>query len=295
MGLGELSLAPSTRAKYERQIQFFRTIISSLQIEHTPVEKQVQAFMLWARDAGKSKSWVSGHLAAFSHKCKLAGLGDPAGAFLIKAALKGWARGETREPDDRAPITFNRLTAILDVLSGVTKSSFEQHLFTAAFCLAFYGAFRISELVAKGKFDKTGAALDLADVDLGDTLVIRWRRSKCDQAGLGTSRSFNPVADHKYCPVAVVRQYLRIRPPAPGIFLIHEDLSPLTRFQFGKILTSSLARAGLLGAGRRFSAHSFRIGAATEASQVGLDGDAIKNVGRWRSNCYKRYVRPTMV
>jgi len=40
-----------------------------------------------------------------------------------------------------------------------------------------------------------------------------------------------------------------------------------------------------------FSGHSFWIGAATTAAQVGVEDATIKMLGRWESAAYQRYIR----
>ena len=40
-----------------------------------------------------------------------------------------------------------------------------------------------------------------------------------------------------------------------------------------------------------YSGHSFRIGSATSATIAGLNDYEIKLLGRWSSDCYKRYIR----
>lgn len=145
--------------------------------------------------------------------------------------------------------------------------------------------------MAGSKVDNTGVALCMGDVSGDSSLIIRLRKSKTDQAGKGVIM-LCPLDDPLYCPVATVKRFLGLRPATPGYLLIHLDGVPLTKFQFEKILTGCLSRAGLLVAGKRFSSHSFRIGAATSAFLAGLDPDKVKRIGRWDSPCYKRYIRP---
>lgn len=52
-------------------------------------------------------------------------------------------------------------------------------------------------------------------------------------------------------------------------------------FQFRSVLNKCLEAASL--GGFEFSAHSFRIGTATEASRRGLGNALIKKIGRWES------------
>ncbi len=40
----------------------------------------------------------------------------------------------------------------------------------------------------------------------------------------------------------------------------------------------------------KFASHSFRRGAATTAAAVGVPSWLIQDLGRWASDCYKRYI-----
>ena len=98
----------------------------------------------------------------------------------------------------------------------------------------------------------------------------------------------------KVCPVANVEAYLAIRPnQGASALLLHEDATPLSRFQFTRVLSRAVAAAGLPPGD--FTSHSFRIGAATTTAAMGLGGHAVQRIGRCRSDCYKRYVRLEML
>lgn len=201
-------------------------------------------------------------------------------------------KGGTEDPRQQVPNRFHHLQAMLDVVVSVSLSPYEASLFAAAFSLAFFGAFRISELVARSKEDRTGDALGIMDIAGEGALTIQLRRSKTDQARKGVEIVLSPLGDPRYCPVATVKRFLELCPAAPGYLLIHADQVPLTKFQFERVMTGCLSRAGLLMAGKRYSSHSFRIGAATSAFLAGLEPERVKKIGRWDSPCYKRYIRP---
>ncbi|XP_078509688.1 integrase/recombinase xerD homolog [Lissotriton helveticus] len=290
--MGERSLAPGTRKRYASHLATFHRVVLETGAAGLTLENRVRVFVVWARKQGRSHSWVTGHLAAVSHDSKLTGAQDPAKSFVIRAALKGWARDEPRAPDDRSPIDFPTLQDMLDALGPVTHSSFEASLFAAAFVLAFFGAFRSSEIVARSRNDRSGDALGVDDIKIEGALSITLRKSKTDQAGKGIAIHLAPLGDPRYCPVTLVQAFLALRPPGPGYLLIHVDRSPLTRYQMEEIMIACLSRAGLLDKGKKFSSHSFRIGAATAAFKAGMQPESVQKVGRWQSLCYKKYIHP---
>ena len=119
-------------------------------------------------------------------------------------------------------------------------------------------------------------------------LAITLRGSKTDPYGLGqvlyVGRTGSPI-----CPVAAVLSFLAVRPPSAGPLFVHADSSPLTRAQLIAAVRSALESLGVDVT--RYSGHSFRVGAATAAAQVGLSDSFIQTLGRWRSSAYLRYIR----
>ena len=64
---------------------------------------------------------------------------------------------------------------------------------------------------------------------------------------------------------------------------------PMLRDTFIQQLRSLLLRIGLNDA--NYAGHSFRMGAATAAAAAGVEDHVIKDLGRWSSDCYSRYIR----
>ena len=62
-----------------------------------------------------------------------------------------------------------------------------------------------------------------------------------------------------------------------------------SRAKFVASLRKALSAAGYDE--RKFTGHSFRIGASTTAAQCGLEDSLIKTLGRWESSAYTRYIR----
>ena len=73
----------------------------------------------------------------------------------------------------------------------------------------------------------------------------------------------------------------------PGEHLNFADISIDKRFVSG--VREALRKAGINQ--KQYAGHSFRIGAATTASQRGISESTIKMLGRWESSAYQLYVR----
>lgn len=173
----------------------------------------------------------------------------------------------------------------------ICSSTYESLLFQASFILAFFGALRISEFVAPNKFSKS--PLHISDIILNDGFLKKIiRRSKTDQSGKGVWIKLNSF-NASLCPVKIVSQFLAVRPFSLGDLFIHEDLAVLTKFQFNFVLKKSLKFLHLDDL--RITSHSFRIGAATEAARLGLHDSLIRKLGRWESDRFLLYVRPSLV
>lgn len=90
-------------------------------------------------------------LAALVFLFKLAGHVDFTKFFMVRQALKDYCKGSTNK-DSRHLVSFSVLGLVLAGLEKVCSSGFEWILFRATFLLAFFGAFRISELVSPSKW-----------------------------------------------------------------------------------------------------------------------------------------------
>lgn len=124
------------------------------------------------------------------------------------------------------------------------RSTFEVVLFRAAFFLAFFRAFRCSELVAAATDDASGRALSRADITLGQReLRITLRRSKTDQQAQGVHVIVHTGPGRAPCLVRSLKEYLAIRPDQQGMLLLHENGACLSRYQFISVFRACLKKA----------------------------------------------------
>ncbi|XP_054841840.1 integrase/recombinase xerD homolog [Eublepharis macularius] len=287
------SVAPSTLQAYSAAASRFLAFSKGGEAGGSwpPSQAAVLRYLAHLRGLGRAPRTMRRDLAAISFFSKAAGFPDPCTCFLARRAVEGWARTAPPRRDRRRPITLAILGQVLQAVPSLCRSPYEAQLFRTAYILAFYGAFRVSELVAGSKGDLSGRAVAFKDVSWSPRRVsIRLRRSKTVQRGKGHVIHLWAARQHSLCPVRAADRFLSLRPSLSGPFLMHRDGSPLTRFQFSAILRAGLQVCGL--AARDFGTHSFRIGAATVAANLGLPAAAIQAIGRWRSGAFRTYIRP---
>ncbi|KAK3093264.1 hypothetical protein FSP39_013437 [Pinctada imbricata] len=228
--------------------------------------------------ASTARSYVSG----ISFKCKTEYDFDPTNAF-----VKGFKRTNPTT-DSRKPITLQILHKIIEILPVVCQNRYETKLFASAFTLVFHGFLRVGEL-AISKVNSKDTILAINDIAFSKLkMVIHIRKSKTDQHGRGAVREITATCDSA-CPVRNGLEFLEIRPAFPGPFYCHFGGLPLTSYQFASVLTKSIKAIGLDP--KFYKTHSFRIGAASDASSKGESPEKIQKAGRWKSKCYKTYIR----
>ena len=190
----------------------------------------------------------------------------------------------------RLPITLPLLHFLKLYFAQSPFNLFDQHCLWACCSLAFFGCFRIGEILP------TPAGNNIQSVDVaiqGNTIRMLLRHSKTDKFAKGTEIHIKAI-DSPLCPVSALSHYLphRIaRYPAGPIFILSSG-RPLSTFQFNLLLKAAFRTLGL--APSRYSSHSFRAGAATTAATAGLPDWMIKALGRWASEAYHIYINPPL-
>ncbi|XP_073413114.1 uncharacterized protein [Dendrobates tinctorius] len=242
------------------------------------------------KSRGASGTLAQRNLTGVAFFFQLMGWADVTKYFFIKQAVKGWRRLQPSQ-ECRRPISLSLLHDIITKSETVCKSQYESALISTAFAIAFFGALRISELVPHSKTALIGGLINEDLVICSDALRIRVRKSKCDPTGRG-SWVLVKALEGPICPVKIVRHYAVIRHES-RFFLSHTDGSPLTKYQFHTIFKKCLQAVGVDP--KEYGTHSFRIGAATEAARAGAAEAEVQRLGRWKSACFARYIRPDLL
>ncbi|XP_073422689.1 uncharacterized protein [Dendrobates tinctorius] len=242
-------------------------------------------------ESGWSVTKIYNFLAGLVFGFRFRGLRDVTKSFMVRQVVRGCRKG-WKVSDSRRPVSFEVLLRLGKSLSEVCTSRREVALFKMAFSLAFFGAFRLGELVSPSKSRKGG--LLRGDVEIqGARMSIFLRSSKMDTDGRGCRVVLFEVRGSPLCPVGCLRNFLSGVGNECDPLLVHDDGSFLSRFQFVTVFRCCLERGGI--SSRHYSGHSFRIGAAMEAARRGLGEETVKRIGRWESARFCSYVRPLMV
>ena len=92
---------------------------------------------------------------ALAFQVKALGVSDTTGDFRICKMIEGWGKERVKTPDDRPPFTPAILMRFSHMWADLCRDAYETSLFQAASLVTFFGACRISEVVAGGRSDKS--------------------------------------------------------------------------------------------------------------------------------------------
>lgn len=117
-------------------------------------------------------------------------------------------------------------------------------------------------------------------------------RSKTDQFRRGTWINIVTLHNCSLCPGLFVPDILLLGLTVEFFYLCTRMASRRPNSKFVRCLENACFFPGPL---KYFSTYSFRIGAATETFNKGLNARVIKKLGRWKSACFQRFIRPCLL
>ena len=239
-----------------------------------------------------SPATIASNLSAISFKHKALQIPDPAESFIIKKIMRGVQNSRGRL-DCRLPITFPVLKQLIDSLTVVISNHRDRLLLKAMLLLAFSAFLRVGEMATKSSAlasrviqlkDVTFHVSNLRPKSMSITLT-NYKHSDLHPKTIAITRE----ALSSYCPVLTLYEYVQ----ASGI-----KSGPLFQFPCGSAVSSAFftekLRALLTFNGfstKHYKGHSIRIGAASSAAARGVPLQVIQQMGRWKSDAVKNYIR----
>ena len=177
-----------------------------------------------------------------------------------------------------------------------SASEYDTIMFWAIAVMAFFGFFRLGELLV-GSGTTFDPAQHLSGVDVAvnsrdkpTLLKVRLKMSKTDQLRKGVDIFIGRTGDD-ICPVAAVLAFIAVRGQRHDpLFMLRSGEPCAKEFFVGK-LRLVLRQTGLNP--EDYARHSFRIGAAITAAKRGLPDSTIKALERWRSSAFMTYIHTT--
>ena len=255
-------------------------------------------FAVHVADEGLSPQTVKAYLAAVRNTQLSLGLPDPrdqSSLAILKRVQAGICRSRASRPQTRKarlPITAVLMARIKTALESSANP--EKCLLWAVCCSAFFGFFRLGELLppSRSGVDPAGYLTwgDVAVDNQEKPTMVRFhlRRSKTDQFGRGADIVVGRTG-RNLCPVTAVLHYISRSGEHSGPFFLTSQKLPLTKPEFVAEVRKVLETLGLPA--ESYAGHSFRIGAATTAALVGMEDSSIQLLGRWQSAAFLRYIR----
>ena len=210
-------------------------------------------------------------------------------AVLVSVTMKGLKAQLSRPVRQKLPFTIKHLIKFYTFLDF----SDVRHL--ACWCamlLAFFGCFRLSNLVpvSKGKFDPL-KHLKRDDIRIEkDLVLIFYKWSKTNQ---NSSRvawiPIGSVSDVRFD----IKLYLQalfsvVKVPSNAPLFSFKKNDYHSRYTLVNLLDKCVFNAGL--GLSDYSWHSFRRGAAVFAFELGLADSAVQLLGDWSSAAFKNYL-----
>ncbi len=278
-------ISDRTRQIYKRAWQSLSQFTSSINVTLSlPLSNDVLlSYIAFLNASGYAAATINTYMSAFSFVHKINNLHSPADSFVINRILKKLLAN--KQPDTRMPITPDVLIRICSSLSYVCDSTYECALFRCMFVIAFTAMLRISEITTGNRSSHNIMFQHITLEAYSTSLTLVSYKHSVKPVTLVLREAKNSPL----CPVRVMKGYLLMRGGKNGFLFIHANGSAVSRTVFHRRLMESLLYNGVNTA--HISSHSFRIGGATYLARCGYSDDAIKKLGRWKSNALETYIR----
>ena len=279
------SMVKSSWALYERAYQSLEDFRTKFGLPLVmPVPPAILAlYVSYLFNNRYASSTIVTYLSAIGYIHNIQGLPDATANFLVQKVLQGVKKSRPTA-DVRLPITLSALTKIIQAANFCVESFYQRTMFISMLTLAFSAFLRVGEMsVSHGN---TCNVLKLPDVQLLEhstavcVLFTNYKHSAGRTARILSRDSQTAQA---------LRNYLSIRGNTPGYLYIWPSGKPITRIEFTKMFQSCLHFCNLDTS--VYKSHSLRIGAACQAASMGYTGTQIRQMGRWHSDAFLKYIR----
>lgn len=283
------SLSPNTRSTYKSGFRAYKVFCRQMKWPLFPLVELRLQFFVTALARRVSYSTIKVYLCGVQFESFIRGF-DTRIAHMKKLfyVLRGIRRtqGSSWVKKKRLPITVNHLHSMIQFLHDSLMCRHDKAMWRALILCAFFGLLRVSEYTTPSskRFDENTNLL-VRDVSIQkDFVSVFIKASKTDPFKVGSKIRLAKIGGI-LCPVSALKRYLKLRKFAHGPLFVLKHGSFVTR----KYVTAFIKMS--IHDNIDLNTHSFRIGGASAAASSGVPDSIIKILGRWSSDCYRRYIR----
>lgn len=279
------SMAKSSWALYQRALQLLQEFMHkfSFSFELPLPPAMLALYVSYLYKCGYASSSITTYLSAISFIHKISNVTDSTSSFLVQKVLLGVKKVKPAI-DARLPITLPVLNKLVGAAEVCVQGFYHISMFKSMLLLAFAVFLRVGEMsLSQGNKDNILKLSNIEFLERQTGLRITFTNYK-HSAGK-TAR----VVTRDQATIEALVKFLNLRGNAPGFLFVWPSGSPITRAVFNKMLQSCLKFCDLDTS--VYKSHSLRIGAACHAAAQGFSHVQIRQLGRWNSDAFLKYIR----
>ena len=299
------SLAKSTWSTYQTTRNHLRKCQDQTRTSmRMPMDNtQVTVFLSWLLEVRRIKpSSAESYLAGLRQLHLVEGLEIPTiRSDIINVIIKGakhesWLKEKLNPQSKRLPMNFVALKLLGSEINLTTMEKADKRLIWAVSLIAFYGSFRMGELLTENEsqFDPAHNLLteDVIIVEDNGQKTIQLKIKSPKESRTGKEIIVDLFENNTLCPVKALENWLKSAPPQEkGMPMFRQkNGAAFTKKKLNEILNKYLNKNVPPGQGF-FSGHSYRSGVPSLLGSLGYTTEQIMCVGRWSSNSYECYIK----
>ena len=257
-------------------------------------------------DKGIQPATVNNYLAGVKRLSYSHGVNNPSPVSSLGKLMLQGHKNLSRNPilavkkNVHRPVTIPLLRLLAHVLA--TKwmgNNFERQAFWTICLVAFWGSFRMGELLCQTKAFSPGSDLLASDaIAISDSSLALWIRDPKVPKEFGDVVELWSIPQFvDLDPVAAFNRYWKERSkrnfPMNTPLFLKDNGFPFTHSSFGSIFKTMLNQlpSELDLEGNKWTCHSFRSGLPTLLQMAGFNDEEIKSWGRWSSSAFQLYTK----
>jgi integrase len=275
------SVSPNTVRAMQADLRVYRQ--AGGQLPATDIE--IANYLSDQNALGKKPATLERYANSLHMWHRYMNLPSPVHTMAVRSVMRGIKRTRDMRQASAPALRLNELYVLLSKLDRETLHGLRD---AAMFTLAFYGAFRRSEVVA----------ITVGDIEWRpEGIIITVHHSKTNQSGrIETKSLMRAPPGTVYCPVGLLEAWIQACGVQRGA--VFRTVSSAGRLGAGRMtdqalyvrMKQALKAAGLAGKG--YTPHSFRAGFITEAHLRGKSDVQIKRISGHRDQrTFERYIR----